>query len=115
MTNINEKKELISRYKQRKIIGGIYAIKNNQNGRMLIDGTTDVKGMQNRFNFSQKTGSCVNTRIQNDWANYGCSSFNFEILEELAKKEEQSSREFQEEIDLLKEIYLEKYDKKNLY
>jgi len=115
MTNITDKKELITQYKQRKVVGGIYAIKNNQNGKMFIDGTTDIKGMQNRFSFSQKTGSCVNTKIHNDWSSYGCSSFSFEILDELAKKEEQTISEFREEIDLLKEIWLDKHPNENLY
>ena len=115
MTNDINKKDLISKYKMRKVIGGIYAIKNIRTGKMLLDGTTDLLGMKNRFEFSQKTGSCINTRIQNAWKEDGHLSFEFWVLEELEKKEEQTMTEFRDDINVLKEIWLEKTVEENLY
>ena len=44
--------------------------------------------MQNRFNFSVKTNSCLNLKLRNDWNKYGANSFTFEILEEVEMKSE---------------------------
>lgn len=110
-----DKKELKAAYKERKVIGGICAIKNNSNGKMLMEAVSDIGGFKNRFEFSKKTGSCVNSKLISDWNQFGSDSFSFEVIEELTKKATQTDKEFKEDIIMLKEIWLEKIDPAILY
>ncbi len=109
------KKEQILQYKERKVVGGVYAIKNNENGKMLLQSTADLHGIRSRFEFSLKTGSCIHTKLQNDWNKFGCGAFRLEILEELEKKEDQSSREFLEDVKTLEDLWREKFESNQLY
>jgi hypothetical protein len=45
----------------------------------------------------------------------GASVFQFKALEELEKKPEQSDREFNEELELLRQLWVEKFDPLKLY
>ena len=105
-----DKKELLAKYKARKIMGGVYAIKNRVTGRSLLLSAQDLQGSKNRFEFAQKTGSCVHPRLKDDWAVFGGEAFSLEILEELEKMETQTPDEFKEDIRVLSEIWLEKFD-----
>ena len=50
-----------------------------------------------------------------DWDKFGAHSFVMEILEELERMKEQTPKEFREDLNTLKDIWLEKYDPDNLY
>ena len=115
MKDCKTKKELQEQYRERKVTGGVYVIVNTQENKMLLDVTTDFQGSKNRFDFSKKTGSCVYLKLQSDWTKYGGDAFAYEVLEELDKGENQSMEEFKADIDLLKEMWLEKLTDKNLY
>ncbi|MCX7922566.1 MAG: GIY-YIG nuclease family protein [Clostridia bacterium] len=110
-----DKKEMLAAYKERKVIGGICAIKNTINGKMLLSAVADLQGYKNRFKFSQSTGGCIDLRLKSDWEKFGRDSFVFEVLEELEKKEAQTSKEFNDDIKTLKDIWLEKIDSDKLY
>ena len=71
--------------------------------------------MQNRFNFSVKTNSCLNLKLRNDWNKYGANSFTFEILEEVEMKSEMDRRQFKKQLDELADKYSEKMNKDELY
>lgn len=107
MKNDNTKKELQAQYKEREIIGGVYIIKNMLNQKALFVATTDLQGSKNRFDFSQKTGSCIDLKLQSDWDKQGGGQFVFEVLEELKKGETQTAEEFKADIEILKEIWLD--------
>jgi len=109
------KKELLASYKERKMIGGICTIKNTVTGKLLVISTTDLQGCKNRFDFSRKTGSCVNMKLQNDWEKYGYDKFIFEILEKYEKKETQLPQDFKNDIKVLEEMWLEKLGTDILY
>ena len=109
------KKEMQIQYKERKVIGGAYAIKNTAKNTMLIDASSDVAGAENRFNFSVSTGSCVHPQLQNDWKEQNGKQFVFEVLEELEKGAAQSPAEFKADIEVLKQMWLEKLSGENLY
>ena len=109
------KKELLAAYKERKIVGGICALKNTINGKQLISAVTDLQGSKNRYEFSLVTGGCLDLRIQKDWDEYGSKAFTFVILEELEKKDTQTMKEFEEDIKTLKTILLEKLDPNLIY
>ena len=112
---MQNKKELINEYKNRKQIGGICEITNIQTKKILLLAVVDIEASKNRFEFSKKTGSCISNKLQNDWNKYGPNSFNFEVIEELEKNVEQTSKEFNEDLNLLLEICLKKIEVGNIY
>ena len=115
MKDNQAKKELIASYKEREVIGGVYAIKNTENHRMLLGAAVNIQSIQNRFEFSQKTGSCVDLKLQNDWNTFGSKAFAFEVLEELKKGETQTADAFKSDIEVLKEMWLDKLSDQDLY
>ena len=108
MVDSNIKKEYKALYKEREMMGGVYLIRNTVNNRILLDAATDLNSKKNRFEFSQKTGSCVEMKLQQDWAAQECHHFVFEVLEELKKGDTQTPAEFKADIEFLKEIWLDK-------
>ena len=112
---MQNKKELINEYKNRKQIGGICKITNIQTKRKLLFAVIDIKAAENRFEFSKKNDSCINYKLQKDWNKYGSNSFTFEVVEKLEKNIEQTSKEFIEDLNLLLDIYLNKIGTENIY
>ena len=109
------KKEKMAEYKERKVTGGIYTIQNSITGKLLLLSTCDLQGSKNRFIFSQKTGSCINIKLQDDYNEYGANAFVFDVLEDLEKKETQTAREFTEDMKILLELWTEKLKDGMLY
>lgn len=99
------KKEIIKRYKERTVTGGVFKITNTQNGKYLLSSDIDLKSSRNRFDFSVSTGSCVHMKLQKDWDIFGAKSFIFEVLDELEKEPEQGIKAFTEDLKLLEEMW----------
>lgn len=108
------KKELKEQYKSRTVIGGVYCIKCNSNGRQWIKSTMDMKGQKNRFDFSVSVNSCLEPSMRLDWSQYGAKSFSFIILEEIKKGETQTEREFADDVEALLEMWVEKQQQEDL-
>lgn len=109
------KKDRTMQYKERKITGGIYAIKNTMNGKRLVLPASDLQGSKNRFSFAQQTNSCMNLKLKDDWDKYGGSVFAFEVLELLEKKESQTVQEFADDVKTLEALWYEKLTGSDLY
>ena len=109
------RKELTRQYKDREVVGGIYAIRNTVNGKMFLGAATNIQSSINRFDFAMNTGSCIDPRLQKDWTAQNGKGFTFEVLEELKKGETQTDSQFSADINLLKEMWLEKLDGAELY
>jgi len=109
------KKDLQAQYKEREIVGGICAIRNKLNHKLLLEATVDLQGYKNRFAFAQKTGSCIHMKLQNDWAAQGAGQFDIEVLEELVKGDTQSPEEFKADILTLKDLWLAQLANENFY
>lgn len=103
-----KKKELINSYKRKRQVGAVYAIDCAGNGRRLVKSTVDVGGIQSRYNFAISIQGCPDPALQREWAEYGSATFSLTILEELPMKEDQTSREFADEMKVLLEMWLEK-------
>ena len=112
---IDRRKKLINEYKQLKQSGGIYKITNSLSGMYLLGHTSDLRGIQNRFNFSVSTGSCIHPKLQKDWKEFGGKTFTFDILESIEKKEDQSQDEFIDDLKTLEQIWHGKFDTSNEY
>jgi hypothetical protein len=102
------KKELIEKYKERQVVGGVYIIRNKINNKVLLDAATDLQASKNRFEFSKQIGVCTNLKLQKDWNEFGSSQFVFEVLEELEKGKTQTASEFLDDISVLKDMWLDK-------
>lgn len=109
MSNLS-KKELKEQYKNRTCIGGIYCVQCTKSSTKWLRSTTNLIGSKNRFNFSVLTNACLDIYMAEDWKLYGASSFVFEILEEITKKETQSDREFADDVEILLEIWTERWN-----
>lgn len=110
-----ERKRLAQNVAEAKVVGAIYAVKNTQNGKALVDATAELQGTINRFNFLKQMNDPFSMKLRNDFMKVGQEAFVLEILETLEKKPEQTLLEFKEDLKLLKEMWLEKFDSNLLY
>jgi group I intron endonuclease len=86
---MDRKKELKQQYKETSIEAGVYQIKNNQNGKLFIGSTRNLKTLNGlKFTLDAGTASPTNKNLQEDWKHYGASAFSFDILETLKKKDD---------------------------
>ncbi|SHO45085.1 GIY-YIG nuclease family protein [Anaerocolumna xylanovorans] len=108
------KKEIKEQYKNRIVIGGVYCIKCNGNGRTWIKSTKDITGQINKLNFFVSTNSCPEPGMYSEWNQYGANSFSFTILEEIKKGETQTDREFAEDICVLYDMWMEKQQQESV-
>lgn len=102
------KKELKENYKNNTVIGGVYYIKCNDNGRTWIKSTKNMPGQKNRYEYSISTNTCPEPSMCVEWNKYGANSFSFVVLEEIKKGETQTDREFSDDIKVLLEMWIEK-------
>ena len=115
MKDANTKKDLQLQYKEREVTGGVYIIRNTLKNKILCEIAVEMNSARNRFEFSLKTGSCTTLKLQKDWAEQGSGQFVFELLEELKKGETQTDAEFKADLELLKEMWLEKLSGEEMY
>lgn len=108
MKDKKSKKELRAQYEERTITGGVFVIRNTHSGQILLEATGDLKGSRNRFEFAKKTGAGLNLKLQRDWTHLGAEAFEFEVLETLEKSETQTGEAFAEDLEVLKEFWMEK-------
>lgn len=85
---MNRKKELKMQYKETKIQGGVYQIKNTINGKVFIGSTLNFKTLNGR-KFELEMGVNTNKLLQKEWNEYGKDHFIIEELEILKVKEDQ--------------------------
>jgi len=102
------KKELRENYKNRVLVGGVYCIKCEENGRAWVKSTKDLMGQKNKFEFSIMTNSCLDPTMTSEWNQYGAKSFSFVVLEELQKGDIQTEAEYKSDIVTLYEMWIEK-------
>ena len=109
------KKEIITEYKQQKATGGVYRIRNMETGKSLIKADVNLEAVENRFNFSQKTNSCIMLKLQQDWNKYGSKVFVFEILKQIKIDNTESPVDFRRRLKNLEEEWKAKYPGEQLY
>ncbi len=106
--NAERKKQLRDAYQTRPVVGGVYAISCAGSERRVVRATNDIAGIKNRFEFGLNINGCPDPAMRDEWLAHGTQAFSLDILEELKKKEDQTDKEFNDEIALLLEIWQEK-------
>jgi hypothetical protein len=97
-------------YKQAKRPMGVYRIRNKRNGKSYVDFSVDLPARINRNKTELKFGSHRNKELLEEWKSSGESSFEFEILDELAHQENRQTDPI-EELRALAEMWISKLEK----
>jgi hypothetical protein len=110
-----DRKQLSKAYRERMRRGGVYMITNTRNGRYLISYAADVDSIRNRFQFAVTTGSAMDSRLRDEWKEYGAAAFALEILAELEKRPDQSDRDFLDDLKTLEALTCASLDPAKAY
>lgn len=102
---LDKRKELKLAYKQNPPPMGVYQIKNNINGKILLGSSMNLSGNFNSHRFQLNLKSHPNKALQEDWDLYGSDAFTFEIVETL-KLEEIPKDAWREAISALEDKWL---------
>ena len=84
---------------------GVFQIRNKSNGKIFVDGHSNLDAIWNQHRTQLKFDSHRNTELQNDWNKYGEENFIYEILSEL--NQEDDNVDYTKELITLTEMYLE--------
>lgn len=106
--NQDRKRQLQEAYKNRKVVGCVFIVRNAKNGRFYLNYSDVSAAAKNTFDLAVSSGTAYKPVMINDWKEHGASAFSFEILEEIEKTEEQSDREFRDDLATLTDLWLEK-------
>lgn len=83
-----EKKAAIAAYKERKVIGGIYAVRCRTTDRRWIGWAPNLSTIQNRLWFALRLGTSPHRTLQSAWSEHGGENF---VLEEVERLDEEES------------------------
>ncbi len=78
-----DQKAAVSAYKERKIEGGIYAVRCLLSDQIWVGAAPDLSTIQNRLWFTLRHGSNAHRSLQDAWNVYGVDAFTFEVMERL--------------------------------
>ena len=105
--NADQRRQLKNEYRNKPAVGAVYAIDCSGNQRRWIKSTVDLEGIKNRFRFAISIQGSPDPAMNNEWKQYGAESFSLVVLEELKMKEDQTAKEFAEDIKQLLKLWLE--------
>ena len=83
---MTSRKAAIVAYKERKVIGGVYAVRCTATGEVWVGRWPNLATIQNRIWFTLRQGSHPSPDLQACWRQYGAEHFRFDILEELEEE-----------------------------
>lgn len=97
-----------------KKYAGVYAIKNNTNGKMYIGESSNVIAIIQKYIWLLDEGECRIKQLQEDWYNLGAENFSFWLLENLTPPDpKEQPIDWDKFIAVLicrKHYYIEKHD-----
>lgn len=99
------KKELKNQYKETRFPMGVFQIKNQINGKVLIDSSLNMPAKWKRHLTELKFGSHRNKTLQQEWKEFGETAFVYEVVAELAYKN--ATENYGKEVTILAELYVE--------
>ena len=83
---MTDRKAVIAAYKQRKVTGGIYAVRCTATDEVWVGRWPNLATIQNRIWFTLRQGSHPTPDLQASWRQHGAANFRFDILEEMAEE-----------------------------
>lgn len=78
-----DKKEAIRKFKERKPLLGVFAVRCAASGAVWVGTSRNLDATRNGLWFGLRTGSYIDKSIQADWNAHGEPAFQYEILETL--------------------------------
>ena len=112
---MSNRRAISKEYQQRRQVGGVYTITNTVNGKYLLGHAANLASVRNRFQFAVNTGSAVDPRVRQDWAEHGAHSFTLEIREELEQGPDQSHAAFLDDLQTLENLWRMNLDASKAY
>jgi hypothetical protein len=111
-----DKKKLKEEYKSKVPDKGVFAVKNNKNGKVFLGSSLNLHGVLNKNKFVLNMSSHKNENLQKDWKTFGEEAFSFEILETLEIKDD-AGYDYDEDLEILEMMWVEKFRpfEKNCY
>ncbi len=88
-----DRKAAVDAYKQRKVVGGVYAVSCVATGEKWLGGANDLGTVKNRIWFSLGTGRSPWPAMQKAWNAHGADAFAFAEVERLKDDLAPSARE----------------------
>jgi len=105
MTSTNQK-ALKEAFRQKKFRIGVFQLRNLTNQKILIGSNVNLDAYWNRMRSELKLGAFRNAELQQEWNEFGETSFAFEILAEIQQDESQS-RNYAREAKELEKLYVD--------
>jgi hypothetical protein len=103
-----DRKALKQQYLQMRRPMGVFQLRNQVNGRILVESSLNLDARRHRFEYEVEHGSVShNKALQEDWARDGGANFVFEILEQL-KPHDDPQHDYRFELAELEKAWLEK-------
>jgi len=81
MQSNTDKKEAIRKFKERKVLVGIFAIRCTASGRVWVGSSRNLDATKNGSWFSLRNGGHIDKPLQEEWNARGEAAFQYEILE----------------------------------
>jgi hypothetical protein len=104
---MNDRKELIRKYKQTPLPMGVFQVRNTQNGKILAGKSKALDTKYNSILFQLKMGSFPNKELQNDFVTFGEAVFVYKILDRLEPKDDPLYN-YDDDLKTLEELWLDK-------
>ena len=101
------RKELIRQYKETPLPMGVFQIKNNRNGKLLLLKALNIPGIITRHQLELRRGMHRNRELQAEWNQYGEEAFSFDTLATL-KPEDHLPEEWSAAVADLLQTWLDK-------
>jgi len=102
-----DRKARIREYKENARPAGLFVVRNEVTGRMLVGASVDLPGMLNRQRFQLEMGSHPDARLQSDWNGQQPDDFAFEVLDTLEPSDDPSS-DLASDLVVLMQIWIDK-------
>jgi len=103
-----DRKKLKEEYKLQVQPKGLFAIRNEANGKVFLGSSLNLKSKFDRIKLMLNMGSYMNIELQEDWKKYGEMAFTYEVLETLEIKEDPNYN-YNDDLEILEMLWLERF------
>lgn len=106
--------QLRREYKERAKQAGVFRVRNEVNGRVLLASGLDLRGPLNRVAFELDMSMCQNAELKRDLATYGRNAFVIEVVE-LVEPGDDPNFDAKRELEALEQRHLALLDWETAY